>query len=152
MASRQVVVNCCILCRTTPCASTPLSVLWPRKASCLGGSTSRYYFTGDPRVRYCKRTLSILNPSYTQFTGYMFFYSLGCSGGKDFLGLGGGQRVYQQERNDHLQARERLLDGPTAERERVSCVGFSLGPPPSKGEATDCWSVYRLWGGVCVFF
>lgn len=144
MASRRVVVNCCILCRITPCALTPLSVLWPRKASCPGGSTSRYNFTGDATVIYCMKILPTSNPLNTQLIGYVFFYCVGCSGDKDLLGLGGGQRVYHQERNDHIQARERLLDGPTAERERVSCLGFPLRPPQPKGEATDCWSVYRL--------
>lgn len=41
----------------------------------------------------------------------------GCSGGKDLLGPGSGQRVCQQEGDDHLQAGEWLLDGAAEERE-----------------------------------
>lgn len=113
-----------------------------------GFLSGRFYFQV---LFYWRSKCYLLQENFIHFESlafliyWIFFhYSAGCSGDKDLLGLGGGQGIYQQEGNDHVQARERLLDGPTAERERVSCLGFSLCPPPPEGEATDCGSVYRL--------
>ena len=71
----------------------------------------------------------------------------GCSWAKDLLGPWRGQRVDQQEGDDHFQTRERLLDGASEERRRVSSFGLPLGASLPEEEASDGGSVHGLRRG-----
>lgn len=93
-----------------------------------GFLSGRFYFQVGPRV------------DFDQCWGL----STGFGWCKDLLGPGSGQRVGQQEGDDHLQTGERVLDSQAEGRERVLSPGLAVGPPVPPEEASDYRGVCRL--------
>lgn len=75
---------------------------------------------------------------------FALHHHTGCRKRKDLLGPWSGQRVCQQEGDDHRQARERVLDNKAEKRERIPSTGLTIGPPIPFKETSDYWGVYRL--------
>lgn len=76
-ASRWAVASFCRSSLTTPDVSTLSSALWPRKVSCLGGSTSRSDGRFDCETINCAESLIIVWVLKQVVVGTKTFWDLG---------------------------------------------------------------------------